>query len=1682
MKRPYSPDELNRLEQLGYNTSNYKGELVEFPDPESQSSVGGSVARGLAAEAIPATAGAASFAAGAAASAPWAAAAVPVIGPFAAGIPIIAGLGASIGGSSIARAAQNAVIPQSWNEQLAIDQAEHPIAARVGGLGAMALTMRPSLGVTKDALKAASQLPASVGAWRALTPEGKAALANVGLGAGLSGATEVGRELVAGEDLSIPSILGETAIGAAFNKPTALGRTVMRLPAHPEARAITDPEAYARTLAPRGLPPQQDAHVAPFRQALATQATFNDAAVDLANQHFETVAKQNAEIERLKANQDDIARAVSAALSPETTANAPVVEAPVEQPKVAAKPALTKAEETELGQMTLNQENAPRATTPIQEEVQTAVGKMGKSGEVVTPANKAMTTELLQRKNIGVEENQTMDEKGHIFPDSPNRKAIINPVKEDITTRPHEGLHYMRLELEAEAGRGNTNAQKLLRQLDTVQEAARTAYNKQRAAAGLPPVDAHEFSVNQQGWEFVKQQLNLNKEGAGKKWWEDTKALWKTRYGSNPTEEQLRRALNFRFVNEEGMGTVGKKGPLGETGTVMPKISGTTLPTEEKRKMSSEEGFNTDAGDDVLSMSPNEQDIEVNDALPVKLSPPPEGYRRVKVVKPDGGHYEAFFNDKRFPGTKDLFHLDEDLASIAKVLPNGELTHGVLKPGEKIEELKSQTYRREQGKEEGFARQQESPEFKKWFGESKAVDTEGKPLALYHGSGETFSQFKQSKEGSMGKGIYLSSDPEFASKYSEQSQFGEKQKGSPQVYKTYVNLKNPIVVENGYINEPGRQILEKLGYSKDKAQSIVEKAFEEKGNLTGELQTKLKNAGYDGIMLKGVEGDVQEVVVFDNKQIKSATGNSGKFDSTNPDIRAQGAEEGFTDSNIPTDVDNSPQSFGFKSFRPLAAAFDRVRKVSVQHAEAANNYEARKDSYVGMGNAALSDLSKFPREEVNKVMAAHREAYRNDAEPVLEGKNDAAISKILTDYYGGIGDIRQDLGIRIEGRKAGKNPYYVPDMMNAETIDMFINHPTSPEALYAKNQWIEHVMEASNNKLSRDKVTSDVNDYIAALGGKSNNYRAIEFGAIRRAAGFGLPETLRDTDGISSLARYSRRAANDLAFFQEIQNKPEIAGPLMIKNQEGKLWPGYDNSVLPQSKEIKDMMSIITGDTTGRSLKSHPALAMATRLVNNALLGGATGVRDLASVPVNALPYIHNFTDLANAWKGLLNMRANSRAALETAARQPNIDRVAFQDVLNGPDRVLNVAGKVADGFRKYQGREFMENLSRDIVFSVGKEVARGKILQAKAGDKGAEGWLKKFGTLVEGDVTALEGEALEKALNQIGKNFTDRNQGTYGGRGLPTLAIDSQLAPFLSLQKWGIEKSNVIYKDVVKPFMTGENRLPMLTYALGTVLTGAAIQQLNKVLSGRRPQDPELKEALAKGDAASVIQELTTLMQLGSFAGIVGDGIKGASDALIRGKTPRNIISFPTATSALKTQESITDAAEAIRQGENPWDVVKALSLDLIVNNIQNARMLANHTWKGEDIERSDKFRDVRTFNELEGKPASAFTQTNPYLDLVQKKFKRTDSLAEAATLAPKLVKEAVTEAKGDRSKLKTSLASLKGNSYQTMPSPETSPTEFKKFYDFLVQTQGKEEANQRVVDFLHQRELNKIKGRMIP
>lgn len=65
----------------------------------------------------------------------------------------------------------------------------------------------------------------------------------------------------------------------------------------------------------------------------------------------------------------------------------------------------------------------------------------------------------------------------------------------------------------------------------------------------------------------------------------------------------------------------------------------------------------------------------------------------------------------------------------------------------------------------------DTPEFKKWFGDSKVVDENGDPLILYHGTNKDFESFEIQDEpthGSRGgEGFYFTSDPRRASGYAQ---------------------------------------------------------------------------------------------------------------------------------------------------------------------------------------------------------------------------------------------------------------------------------------------------------------------------------------------------------------------------------------------------------------------------------------------------------------------------------------------------------------------------------------------------------------------------------------------------------------------------------------------------------------------------------------------------------------------------------------------------------------------------------------------------------------------------------------------------------------------------------------------------------------------------------------------------
>ena len=152
------------------------------------------------------------------------------------------------------------------------------------------------------------------------------------------------------------------------------------------------------------------------------------------------------------------------------------------------------------------------------------------------------------------------------------------------------------------------------------------------------------------------------------------------------------------------------------------------------------------------------------------------------------------------------------------------------------------------------------PNFRKWFEGSQMVDDYGEPLMLYHGTRGDVSAFDpgrigQSDFGASGRGFYFSQDPGTAGLYAQMSR-GE---GAPNMLAAYLSALNPL--------ELGAML----------PRDAVESAL---------LTQRALEAGHDALIVRNPKDNMlDEVVVFEPTQIKSATGNRGTYDPNDPDIR-----------------------------------------------------------------------------------------------------------------------------------------------------------------------------------------------------------------------------------------------------------------------------------------------------------------------------------------------------------------------------------------------------------------------------------------------------------------------------------------------------------------------------------------------------------------------------------------------------------------------------------------------------------------------------------------------------------------------------------------------------------------------------------------------------------------------------
>jgi hypothetical protein len=179
--------------------------------------------------------------------------------------------------------------------------------------------------------------------------------------------------------------------------------------------------------------------------------------------------------------------------------------------------------------------------------------------------------------------------------------------------------------------------------------------------------------------------------------------------------------------------------------------------------------------------------------------------------------------------------------------------------------------------------QTKTPAFKKFFGDSQAVDENGKPLAVYHGTNAEFDTFdlSKSKRSLAGKGFYFID--------SSANDFGNIQ------MPVYLSIQNPYRID--FENRQQIEFILKdiLGY-KDVSdiswlgtrKALNEVMRQEQFDNAGEFRKWLKNNGYDGVITQDVYKNNETIfVALDPTQIKSATDNNGNFDPNDPNIYHQ---------------------------------------------------------------------------------------------------------------------------------------------------------------------------------------------------------------------------------------------------------------------------------------------------------------------------------------------------------------------------------------------------------------------------------------------------------------------------------------------------------------------------------------------------------------------------------------------------------------------------------------------------------------------------------------------------------------------------------------------------------------------------------------------------------------------------
>jgi len=170
-----------------------------------------------------------------------------------------------------------------------------------------------------------------------------------------------------------------------------------------------------------------------------------------------------------------------------------------------------------------------------------------------------------------------------------------------------------------------------------------------------------------------------------------------------------------------------------------------------------------------------------------------------------------------------------------------------------------------------------TPQFRKWFGNSKITNEDGSPMVLYHATAKDLSILKPGgfDVKMSGPAIWMSDRSDIQPAMHNIGSMTEPFREGANVMPLYAKIENPLVLDDDAMLDWAR-----------KSFANGSKEFPEL--ISKEYADAIKAEGYDGIIYATTDPDnkpYNEIIAFQSNQLKSAIGNTGEFNPEVADIR-----------------------------------------------------------------------------------------------------------------------------------------------------------------------------------------------------------------------------------------------------------------------------------------------------------------------------------------------------------------------------------------------------------------------------------------------------------------------------------------------------------------------------------------------------------------------------------------------------------------------------------------------------------------------------------------------------------------------------------------------------------------------------------------------------------------------------